>query len=62
MCGDHWIDQSNKASPGYASQNVTRTVEKILMHSTDSEVFQCRTHQELAGLMRTTMNNCSDGW
>ena len=30
-----------------------RTVQKILMHSTDSEVFQCRTHHEHAGLMKT---------
>ena len=66
MYGDHGIDQLNKVSPGCAqnaninggedfdaSQNVTWEMEKILMHSTDSEEFQCRPHHEHAGIMRT---------
>ena len=44
-------------------KNVAWAMKKIMMHSTDSEVFQCRTHHEHAGLMRTwckrtVMMNC----
>ena len=48
-------------SPGCASQNVTRAIKKILMHSTDSEVFQCRAHHEHATQEKSTETRC-EGW